>query len=327
MSNITMLDILPMRADWLREALVLGFVSLGSDERKSRSEMLLQQFAAGKISLEGIFAAKYDGKIVGVIFSQKRDDETILIWPPGTVWEITESGGVEPELAKIVRFALWDRMNEYIERNRIPIAIVFVEKIENVDESELENAGFNYLSKLQYLVAGESTFPMYVGRNSVEFVPFANESDPAAIDPVRFYEMVSLVDRTYVETRDFPLLSGISPTAEILHGYQYVGSFRPDLWFFVQIEGKNVGVLILTEQDDGIQLELTYMGLVPESRGKRLSGQIVQYTLWKARQMGRRMVVVSVDAQNESAVKAYKRNGFQSWDDKYLYVRIKEQGT
>ena len=312
-----MYDILPMQSDWMRESLVLGFVSLGVPECETRAKLLLRQFDEGKITLDGIFAAKLNDKIVGVIFSQKKADGTVIIWPPGTVFENGQS-----DRAKAVRTALWRQMNEHVERIPNYVAIIFVEKLENVDRSELENAGFDFLSELQYLVAQETTFPMEIGRNPVAFVPLANDPNPETIDPARFGEMVSLVDHTYKETRDFPQLSGIAPTAEILRGYQYEGTFRPDLWFFIQVEGRNVGVLILTEQDDKTLLELTYMGLVPEERGKRFGGPIVQYVLWKARQIGRQLVVVSVDAQNEPAVKSYKRSGFQIWDSKYLFVRF-----
>ncbi len=309
-------DILVCSEPLLEETLRLAFHTLGPEERDIRVQGLLELYAQGKLALDGIFCVQRNTMLLGAMFSQARDEKTVLIWPPGIVSE------EEPR----VRTLLYERMNRHLEQIGAEIAIVFVENGESLADVDLENIGFRYLSDLLYLVAEETVFPMEPGRTSLAFVPLAcaKSPEPGEIDipDEAFREMTELVGRTYEGTRDFPELCGVVPTEEILRGYQFEGVFRPELWFGVRHEGKSIGSLILTDQPDMQHLELTYMGIVPEERGKRYAQAIVQYALYTARRLNRRLLIVSVDAQNEAALRAYLRSGFQVWDKKRLFVRF-----
>ncbi len=309
-------DILACSEPLLEETLRLAFHALGPEERNIRVQGLLELHAQGKLALDGIFCVRRDAQLLGAMFSQARDEKTVLIWPPGIV------AGEEPR----IRTLLYERMNRHLEQIGAEIAIVFVENGESSADVDLENAGFRHLSDLLYLVAEETVFPMEPGRSLLAFVPLACAElpEPGEIDiPNKaFREMTELVGRTYEGTRDFPELCGVVPTEEILRGYQFEGVVRPELWFSVRFEGKNIGSLILTDQPDMQHLELTYMGIVPEERGKRYAQAIVQYALYTARRLNRRLLIVSVDAQNEAALRAYLRSGFQVWDKKRLFVRF-----
>lgn len=332
--------IFPCQQDELAECLGVIFSRLPESERSLRIQGLFDLFSQGELHLPGIFCVKRNGRIVGGIFSHTRSDKTVLIWPPGTV-EGEENS---------IRTMLHERMSAYFEEVGAEIAIALCEQWDVIPEQEFEQAGFEYLSDLFYLVANSNVFPVEAGLGELVFEPVALDSDrlESACRPCQasekgleldevviddynerqkerffagpgFQELIRLVDRTYEGTLDFPQLCGIAPTETVLRRYQNDGLFRPDLWWRIRQQGEDVGCLLLTDCGIDFPLELTYVGIVPEFRGRGLAKQIVQFALWKTRGEGRTMLTVSVDRQNSPALHVYQQSGFQIYDRKGMY--------
>ena len=278
----------------LPAALALAFDDLAPEERLHRVQTVCEQPNA-----PGLFAAIRGDGIIGAVYSQLRPDKTLLLWPPGLV---------SPDDA--IRTALYRQIDRYAEETGASPIIAFAE---NRPQEELEAAGFEYVSEMLSLVADEITFPMEWNSGRLSFTSGPLETS--------FEKMAPLFERTFEKTSDFPRLVGIAPPSSILQSYREDSGFRPELWFHILENKQEIGCLILADHAEFGQLELVYMGLLPEHRGKRFAVQIVQFTLWIARQLGRRMVAVSVDAQNPAAVKAYLRCGFRQWNRKSLYVK------
>ncbi len=136
--------------------------------------------------------------------------------------------------------------------------------------------------------------------------------------PVEFHD---IVDRTYVETLDCPQLSTFQSTAATLAGYCQNKAFAPDLWFNVSAATEPhvaVGCLILarhtsTDIEAGIGntlLELVYMGIIPEYRGRGLSKDLVAAVNELALAERFTGVVLAVDARNHPAARVYSESGF-----------------
>ncbi|MGL6226420.1 MAG: GNAT family N-acetyltransferase [Thermoguttaceae bacterium] len=345
--------IFPCQQDELTECLGVIFSRLPESERSLRIQGLFDLFSQGELHLPGIFCAKRNRRIVGGIFSHTRSDKTVLIWPPGIVEGEEEA----------IRTMLHERMSAYFEEVGAEVAIALCEQWDSIPEQEFEQAGFEYLSDLLYLVANSPVFPLKPGLGDLVFEPVSLDSsgsgflesdfagrqksgerfeetgfnearlelDEVAIDDYNeqqkerffsgpgFQELIRLVDRTYEGTLDFPQLCGIAPTEEVLRRYQNDGLFRPDLWWRIRQQGEDVGCLLLTDCGIDSPLELTYVGIVPEFRGRGLAKQIVQFALWKTRGEGRTMMTVSVDRQNSPALHVYQQSGFQIYDRKGMY--------
>ncbi|MGL6195048.1 MAG: GNAT family N-acetyltransferase [Thermoguttaceae bacterium] len=337
--------ITPVTSETLRESLELAFNFLDEVERCARVQAFHDQYEHGQLRINGMFAA-YVGnendaadsnmscteKLAGAIFSQDRNDGTVLVVPPGVriPEAITEKFGESERvlLEREIRLALYNRVNEYLQETGADIEVLLIDDIGQVDVEEITTsteqggAGFKLLSELAYLCADESAFPFVLGKSRLKFEPMrVTESVDLTADP-SFREMAELVEHTYIDTADFPELSGITPAEEILNGYKFNGVFNGNLWFFIKSDGENIGALILTEQEDADQLELTYMGLVPEQRSKGFGPQIVQFALWTAKNLRKKFVIVSVDAKNYPAVKSYQKSGFRIWDRKSLFVKF-----
>ncbi|MCL2303852.1 MAG: MtaA/CmuA family methyltransferase [Planctomycetaceae bacterium] len=280
------------------DSLSLAFADLAPQERELRIETVSRQQAA-----PGLFTVTRNAKIVGAVYSELRSDKTLLLWPPGTLEENTE-----------VRSALYRRIDLYAEETGADPIIAFVE---DRPREELEQAGFEYVSNILTLIADEVSFPMVVDSEGdsgrLSFVTGQNDTI--------FEDMTPLFERTFEQTNDFPTLVGVTPTAEVLRSYQTGAGYRPELWFFAQHDTENVGCLILADHPEFGQLELLYLGILPEHRGRKYSYAFVQHAQRIARRLGRRMVTVAVDSQNQAALRVYIRCGFRQWSKKSLFLK------
>ena len=134
--------------------------------------------------------------------------------------------------------------------------------------------------------------------------------------------LISLMDRTYKDTADCPALNGIRETSDVVDGYRAVGRFSPDLWLLVRHADQDIGCLLLTDHPDDHALELVYMGIVPESRGRGFGIEIVRYAQWVTRTHGRQRLLLAVDAANAPAIEIYAAAGFISWDRRSVMVNV-----
>ena len=275
-------------------ALPLAFADLAPQERALRIETVSRQQAS-----PGLFTAVRSGQIVGAVYSEIKPDKALLVWPPGTLDEDED-----------MRFALYRRIDRYAEETGAASILAFVE---DRPREELEQAGFEYVSDILTLIADEISFPMEADSGRLSFVTGAPDT--------AFEEMLPVFERTFEQTSDFPALIGFAPAAEVLRAYQADAGYRPDLWFFAQADKENIGCLILSDHPEFGQLELLYLGILPEHRGRKYAYSLVQHAQRTARRLGRLMVTVSVDSQNQAALRVYTRCGFRLWNKKGLYTK------
>ena len=120
-----------------------------------------------------------------------------------------------------------------------------------------------------------------------------------------------LVERTYIETRDVPELNGLRGIESTLVGYSSTIKGVPETWWVVQCKGVNIGCLLLTPTAAGC-CEITYLGLVPEWRGKGLSKVIMNFVRDWALASGIEGITLAVDLRNSPAIRLYQSCGFMT---------------
>lgn len=290
----------------LLELLRFAFGHLPPQEREVRIDAILSQNRRPEKILEGIFQLESADKRVGVLYSQLRTDGTVMLWPP------TMLDGYSPK-------PLFERLEVYCRKNKAKAVMCLADRGQVFDEASLLHDGrFEYLSDLLYLVA---TLNEDDRRNmpveDIEFLPLTSVLEGG------HERMVAAVRATFYRTKDFPRLIGVMAPEDILHGYKEDGLFDPEIWFFVRWNGEDVGVLILTDQPED-QLELTYMGLVEEVRGRGLARSIIRQARHIAAVRKRTYILTAVDEQNTAALKSYLAEGFQAWDRKKVYAKAAE---
>jgi GNAT superfamily N-acetyltransferase len=118
----------------------------------------------------------------------------------------------------------------------------------------------------------------------------------------------ALIETTYSETRDVPELNGIRSISSTLEGYASILDGSPRSWWAAMNVGQPIGCLLLSPC--GSCCELTYLGLIPEHRGRGLSRLIMEHALAWSRSNGIDKMTLAVDTRNVPAIRLYQAYGF-----------------
>ncbi len=176
----------------------------------------------------------------------------------------------------------------------------------------LSAVGFQRLAELAYQRWRVVELPPAADLPEIELSPF-EPRDQARLE--------RLVLATYEGSQDCPAVDGLRSIREILAGYREVGDSGAELWSILRHDGADAGVLLLAEYHESNQLELVYLGITPEFRGRRLGASAVRYVQDFAHQRGVDDVVLAVDVANLPARRQYEAAGFADWARRVAYIR------
>jgi GNAT superfamily N-acetyltransferase len=298
-----MLSITNPTAAELESALQFAFQHLPPHEFVLRIETMMQRYQDGGVDLQGIFQARQGSALVGALYAQSRPDGSVMFWVP----TMAKGFALESMLEPLVQFCR--------SKNAFA-AVALADRTQQFDEQTFCTAGrFQFLSDLIHL--------------AVEVLPNESSEEPYRLRfvPLAYYaeditdRLTQLVQTTYHHSLDFPALMHIAPVEHVFQGYKTCGQFRPELWFFVQYEEADVGVLFLTDAASD-QFELTYMGLIESARRQGFSREIVRFAKETTSRWERPLLLTSVDEQNIPACQSYLSHGFKAWDRKKVYARL-----
>ena len=132
---------------------------------------------------------------------------------------------------------------------------------------------------------------------------------------------------SYEATLDCPALSEMRDVEDVIEGHKAVGIFDPQLWGvllqkgFGGDRGRPWGCLLLAEIPARRGLELVYLGLTPEARGRGLGRILMQRVLALASRRNCAVATLAVDAANTPAMRLYRRCGYASVAQRVAMVR------
>ena len=286
-----------------RWPLIRRFVDsqLPDDAHRAQWHSVLDSVANGQLGANGLLEARGTATpdaLFGVTWIQPQDGRVANLLTP----IVTEPGGATHA----------DRIAHELLEAAVRIAVAggarLVQALLEIDArtvaDQLQRAGFRRIAELQYLVSSPEVFPTAPPAVDLQFEPWS----AAAND-----RLESVVERSYIGTRDCPQLNGVRLTAEVLAGYRSVGPFDPQRWLLVRHSSQDVGCLLLTEHPQKIW-ELAYMGLTPAARGHGWGLKLTRHGQWLARQAGASRFVLAVDATNTPALRIYTAAGLVCWD-------------
>ncbi len=170
------------------------------------------------------------------------------------------------------------------------------------DDHLLAVAGFDRLAELVYLER-PSTLP-------VRATP-----DPAGLtwtcyDRTTHRLFAEVIQSTYEGSLDCPQLFGHRDIEDIIAGHKDAGEFDPQRWFVLRDCGRPVGCLLLARVRHRSALELVYMGLAPQARGRGLGKAMLRRALQVTLQANLAYLTLAVDAANTPACALYRRFDF-----------------
>jgi mycothiol synthase len=162
---------------------------------------------------------------------------------------------------------------------------------------------------------------IYLGRQVTQAIP------GRIFDETRFhlwrydrtlhYRFAQTIERSYIDSLDCPMLNGKRHIEDIIASHKSAGEFDPDLWHLLtDRENRELGVLLLNRLHRREGLELVYIGLTPEARGKRIADMLMRIGINTLAGEGGGALVTSVDAANAPARRLYHRHGMG-----YMYAR------
>ncbi len=188
-------------------------------------------------------------------------------------------------------------------------------------------------------------------RGSIELRPVVWDREE------RRLAFTQLVEATYAGTLDCPELARYRTTNETLRGYQTAASFAPDLWFEVldanSSDNTPLGCMILAKHEEshentqtsdanretesrrdpsarpeGPVIEIVYMGLLPETRGKGFGRQLVDQAAQVAVKLGGTRLILGVDQTNRPARDIYDARGMTPLLSETVWVkRVESEKT
>ncbi len=175
------------------------------------------------------------------------------------------------------------------------------------------NAGLWQLATLQYM---ERRTPRF--RGSVE-LPSGYQLE--TYTPPAHDDFIHAIEKSYVDTRDCPALTGLRSIDDVVAGHKAVGVFDPSLWFMVRDAARApIGCLLLGYVPQRDALDLVYLGLAPEARGKGVARALMQLLLRTAVERKTTLMSLAVDAQNTPARNLYRRFGYSMVSERVAMV-------
>ena len=248
-------------------------------------------------------AFELDGEWHGCLLAQDLGGNAALIWPPAASRVELDWSPLGHRLFEELR----DRNFLYTQSLLAP------EKSDAIDC--LLAVGMTQLTTMDYLVASVQDAPPCEG-GRVEPFTMQHIAGGDLSNESRIYE---IVEGTYRDTLDCPELDGIRTVEDVVRGYR--ASAPLQLWIVQAHEQRDAGILILSDHVEHQQSELTYMGLLPDYRGRGWGRELVQFAITQTKRQGRDKIVLAVDRRNTPAIEQYRRCGFHRWTSRVCLTR------
>jgi mycothiol synthase len=129
------------------------------------------------------------------------------------------------------------------------------------------------------------------------------------------------IQASYRNSLDCPGLTGMRDISDVIEGHKATGEFDPKLWRLLCKEAQPMGVLLLSRIVGTDALELVYLGLVPEARGRGWGDIMMQEAMAQVVRENRRRLSLAVDKINTPALKLYGRFGLAPLTSKLAMIR------
>ncbi len=133
--------------------------------------------------------------------------------------------------------------------------------------------------------------------------------------------LATALERSYVDTLDCPGLCDLREINDVIDSHQATGAYDPTLWWVVEHEGEPHGALLLARYPDQSVMELVYIGLSPQLRGRGLGRIIMEHAVRTASLAGVAEMTCAVDIKNAGAIHLYYGLAFRRFDERLALVR------
>lgn len=264
------------------------------------ADRFLAYAEATGISLEGLWCLHADGRPLASVLVAPSPGRTatLFITSPRSESEV-------PHVAALV-----DHACRHGEELDVTLMQALVEPERPLDLAAFERGGLRRIATLRSL---ERPRPR---RGEIEVPPLPSGFELESWRDGLESETVEALERSYIDTLDCPGLTGLRRGPDILAGHRGSGRFDPSLWTLVRARtgpraGRIVAVCLMNPQPSAGSVELVYLGVDPDARGRGLGTALVARALDAVMRRAERRISLAVDDGNAPALAIYRRFGFR----------------
>ncbi len=198
-------------------------------------------------------------------------------------------------------------MCDWLRARGVKVCQVFAPADDIPAMAALERRGFRRLTQLVSMHRAVDLESPHKGP-----LTFSPDAPPFA-EPFR-----AVLLATYEDTRDCPELNGSRTRDELLASF--LDPVPGGLNYLASRAGVPVGVVMLATGERSDAVELSYVGVAPQSRGRGFGRELVAFALAEAARARAVALTVAVDARNEPALRLYRRYGFTETDRREVWL-------
>jgi mycothiol synthase len=257
------------------------------------------------IDVTNVWVADYGGSIVWALLPVASPGRTALLLGPST---LPQGGGGAEAAGELV-----DAVCADFAARDLQLAQVLLEPADATSRRLYEGRGFGHVAQLIYLQAAP--------RRKAPPPPLPAGFHWLGYGPETHAHFAACIARTYQQSLDCPVLNGLRDMEDVLAGHKSSGEFDPRLWGMLCEGDDPRGVLLLSKMQPADSLELVYLGLTPEARGRGIGDLLMRQALATAAAEGASRLSLAVDSGNAPALKLYYRHGMQRVGAKEALMR------
>ncbi len=198
-------------------------------------------------------------------------------------------------------------------RRDVHLAQVLVDPGNHPARHLFHQCGFSDLAELQYLNTHV--------RSSVPPVQMPLGFSWETYSPVTHGVFSKTILASYEASLDCPALSGMRHIDDVIASHKASGEFNPEHWFLLYEKSTPLAVLLLAHVPRSDSMDLVYLGLVPQARGRGLGALVLRKALRSALESNVAKLTLAVDAANTPAIKLYYRHGMEKLGSKLAMIR------
>ncbi len=180
---------------------------------------------------------------------------------------------------------------------------VLIEMTDHYRHELCLKSGFRSLTDLIYMY-----YPAITPR---QMSPLPSPYQWLTYEPPHHDLFKQTINQTYQDSLDCPELNQLRNMDDVIDSHKAAGQFAPRWWKILLHNDEPAAVLLLNPLKSSDVLELTYMGLLPEFRGRGLSRMVLEEALHCIPLSNRRNLTLAVDCRNKPACQLYLNFGFE----------------
>lgn len=174
------------------------------------------------------------------------------------------------------------------------------------------SCGFETLAELLYLVKPIHQAVDFALPAGMHLLPY---------EPATHALFAKTILRSYENSLDCPALNGRRGIEDIIAGHKAAGHFDPFMWHLLMEKDQPMGVVILAPSQNHDAVELVYLGLAPEARGRGVGDCMMRLAINTVLKQQRSELSLAVDSRNTPALRLYYRHGMHRVGSRLALVR------